>query len=101
MSFEHVGEAEALAAYLAGIGLLACVGAAVAFHVGPAGEALPADFANKRLLSCTHSFMKEEKEKDRCISQIICFPEIFKQLKLFTQSSFFNFSSENANKLPS
>ena len=52
VSLEHVGEAEALATHVAGVGLLARVGAAVTLHVGPAGEALPADLANKRLLSC-------------------------------------------------
>lgn len=55
MCFEHVGEAEALAAHLAGIGLLACVGAAVAFHIGSAGEALPTDLTNERLLPCIDS----------------------------------------------
>ena len=55
MCFKHVGEAEALAAHLAGIGLLPRVGAAVALHVGPAGEALSTDLTNERLLSCTDS----------------------------------------------
>lgn len=55
MRFEHVGEAEALAAHLAGVGLLARVGAAVALHVGPAGEALSTDLTNERLLPCTDS----------------------------------------------
>ena len=52
VGLEHVGEAEALAAHVAGVGLLARVGAAVALHVGPAGEALAADLADERLLSC-------------------------------------------------
>lgn len=59
MCFEHVGEAEALSAHLAGIGLLPCVGAAVTLHVGPAGEALPTDLTNERLLSCTDSEIHE------------------------------------------
>lgn len=49
---EHVGETEALAAHVAGVGLLAGVRAPVPLHVGPAGEALAADFADVRLLSC-------------------------------------------------
>lgn len=52
MCFEHVGEAKALAAHLAGIGLLPGVGAPVTLHVGPAGEALPTNLTNERLLSC-------------------------------------------------
>lgn len=55
MCFEHVGEAEALAAHLAGIGLLPSVGATVALHVWPAGEALPTNLTDERLLSCTDS----------------------------------------------
>lgn len=47
---EHVGEAEALAADVAGVRLLARVSAPVPLHVGPAGEALPADLADIRLL---------------------------------------------------
>lgn len=49
---EHVGEAEALAAHLTRVRLLAGVRAAVALHVGSAGEALPADLANEGFLSC-------------------------------------------------
>lgn len=49
--FEHVGEAKALTARLAGIGLLARVSAPVPLHVGPAGEALPADLADVRLFT--------------------------------------------------
>ena len=52
VGLEHVGEAEALAAHLAGVRLLPGVGAAVALHVGPAGEALPTDLTDVRLLSC-------------------------------------------------
>lgn len=59
MCFEHVGEAEALSTHLAGIGLLPGVGATVALHVGPAGEALAADLTNERLLSCTDSENKD------------------------------------------
>lgn len=59
MCFEHVGEAEALATHLARIGLLPCVGAAVALHVRPTGEAFSADLTNERLLSCTDSEMNE------------------------------------------
>ena len=51
VGLKHVGEAEALAAHLAGVGFLSRVGAAVALHVGPAGEALPADLTDERLLS--------------------------------------------------
>lgn len=50
VGLEHVGEAEALAAHVAGVGLLARVGAPVPLHVGPAGEALAADLADVRLL---------------------------------------------------
>lgn len=67
MCFEHVGEAEALATHLAGIGLLPSVGAAVALHVGPAGEALPTNLTNERLLSCTELENKRlmcEKDRD-------------------------------------
>lgn len=49
---EHVGEAEALAAHVTGVGLLAGVRAPVPLHVGPAGEALAADLADVRLLPC-------------------------------------------------
>lgn len=59
--FEHVGEAEALAAHLARVRLLASVGAAVALHVGPAGEALPTNLTNERLLSCTDEGKKKNK----------------------------------------
>lgn len=52
VGFEHVGEAEALAADVAGVGLLARVGPAVPLHVGAAGEALPADLADVGLLAC-------------------------------------------------
>lgn len=51
VGLEHVGEAEALAADVAGVGLLPRVGAAVPLHVGAAGEALPADLADVGLLS--------------------------------------------------
>lgn len=53
VGFEHVGEAETLAAHVARVRLLARVCAAMALHVGPAGEALPTDLTNERLLSCT------------------------------------------------
>jgi len=52
VGLEHVGEAEALAAHLAGVRLFSSVGAAVALHVGPAREALPTDLTDVRLLSC-------------------------------------------------
>lgn len=52
VGFEHVGEAEALAADVAGVGLLARVGPAVPLHVGAAGEALPTDLADVGLLAC-------------------------------------------------
>lgn len=67
MCFEHVGEAEALAAHLAGIGLLPSVGAAVALHVGPAGEALPTNLTDERLLSCTDS-----QTKAGCVRMTYC-----------------------------
>lgn len=51
MSFQHVGEAEALAARLARVRLLAGVCAPVPLHVGATGEALPADLAYVRLLT--------------------------------------------------
>lgn len=51
VGFEHVGEAEALAADVAGVRLLACVGPAMPLHVGAAGEALPADLTDVRLLT--------------------------------------------------
>lgn len=53
VGLKHVGEAEALAAHLAGVGLLPSVGAAVALHVWPARETLPTDLTDVRLLSCT------------------------------------------------
>lgn len=53
VGLEHIGEAEALATHLARVGLLTGVGAAVAFHVGPAREALPTDLTDVRLFSCT------------------------------------------------
>lgn len=63
--FEHVGEAEALAAHVAGVRLLPRVGAPVALHVGPAGEALPADLTDERLLSCGDSeSIRREREAD-------------------------------------
>ena len=65
MCFEHVGEAEALAAHLAGIRLLPRVRAAVALHVGPAGEALPADLTNERLLSCRFRAARLKEEQKR------------------------------------
>lgn len=49
--FEHVGEAEALAADVTGVRLLARVGPAMPLHVGAAGEALPADLADVGLLA--------------------------------------------------
>lgn len=55
VGFEHVGKSEALAAHLAGVGFLSGVGAAVAFHVGPAREALATDFTDVRLLSCRNA----------------------------------------------
>ncbi len=61
VGLEHVGEAEALAAHLAGVGLLPGVGAAVALHVGPAREALPTDLTDVRLLSCAERVHKELK----------------------------------------
>lgn len=64
--FKHVGEAETLATHFAGVGLLPRVGAAVALHVGPAGEALPTDLANERLLPCTDKFFLRDRH---CISQ--------------------------------
>jgi hypothetical protein len=48
---EHVGEAEPLAAHVAGVGLLACVSSAVPLHVRAAGEAFATDFTDKGLLS--------------------------------------------------
>lgn len=63
VGLEHVGEAEALAAQLAGVGLLSCVGAAVALHVGPAGEALPTDLTDERLLSCRGRRERRERER--------------------------------------
>lgn len=51
VGFQHVGEAEALATDVAGVGLLSCVGPAVPLHVGAAGEALPADLADVGLLT--------------------------------------------------
>lgn len=51
VGFEHVGEAEALAADVAGVRLLARVGPAMPLHVGPAGEALPADLTDVGLLT--------------------------------------------------
>ncbi len=66
MCFEHVGEAEALATHLAGIRLLPSVGAAVALHVGPAGEALSTNLTNEGLLSCTDSQNKRlMSERDK------------------------------------
>lgn len=50
VGLEHVGEAEALAADVAWVWLLASVRAPVAFHVGPAGEALAADLTDVGLL---------------------------------------------------
>ena len=50
VGLEHVGEAEALATDIAGVRLLARVGAPVPLHVGTAGEALAADLADVRLL---------------------------------------------------
>lgn len=67
VGLEHVGEAEALAAHLAGIGLLPSVGAAVALHVGPAGEALPTNLTDERLLSCTDS-----QTKAGCVRMTYC-----------------------------
>lgn len=68
MCFEHVGEAKALAAHLAGIGLLPGVGAPVTLHVGPAGEALPTNLTNERLLSCTDSENKRLMcDKDKTV----------------------------------
>lgn len=60
VSLQHVGEPEALAAHAAGVRFLARVGAAVALHVGPAGEALAADFTDERFLSGMglHMFIK-------------------------------------------
>lgn len=46
VGLQHVGEAEALPADVARVGLLARVRPAVALHVGPAGEALPTDLAD-------------------------------------------------------
>lgn len=60
VSLQHVGEAEALAAHAAGVRFLARVGAAVALHVGPAGEALAADFTDERFLSCN---IKEDRSQ--------------------------------------
>lgn len=51
MSFQHVGEAEALPARLARVRLLPGVCAPVPLHVGPAGEALAADLADVRLFT--------------------------------------------------
>lgn len=51
VGFEHVGEAEALAADVAGVRLLARVGPAMTLHVGAAGEALPANLADVGLLA--------------------------------------------------
>lgn len=51
VGLEHVGEAEALAAHVAGVGLFSRVGPAVALHVGAAGEALAADLADVGLLA--------------------------------------------------
>lgn len=51
VSFQHVGKAEALAAGLARVRLLAGVRAPVSLHVGTTGEALPADLADVRLLA--------------------------------------------------
>lgn len=51
VGFEHVGEAEALAADVTGVRLLACVGPAMPLHVGAAGEALPTDLADVGLLA--------------------------------------------------
>lgn len=64
MRLQHVGEAEALATHLAGVWLLAGVCPPVALHVGPAGEALPADLADKRLLSCPETSSAETKETE-------------------------------------
>ena len=50
VGLEHVGEAEALAADIAGVRLLAGVRAPVPLHVGSAGEALAADLADVWLL---------------------------------------------------
>lgn len=51
MGLEHVGEAEALAAHVARVGLLAGVRPAVPLHVGAAGEAFAADFTDEGFLS--------------------------------------------------
>lgn len=50
VGFEHVGEAEALAANVARVRFLPGVGPAVPLHVGAAGEALPADLTDVGLL---------------------------------------------------
>lgn len=57
---EHVGEAEPLAAHVAGVRLLPRVSSAVPLHVGAAGEAFPTDFTDKGLLSsvCFHVLIK-------------------------------------------
>lgn len=54
VGLEHVGEAKALAAHLAGVGLLPGVCATVALHVGPTREAFPTNLTDVRLLSCRH-----------------------------------------------
>lgn len=51
VGLEHVGEAEALPAHLAGVRLFSGVGAAVALHVRPTCEALPTDLTDVGLLS--------------------------------------------------
>lgn len=51
VGFEHVGKAEALTADVTWVRLLACVGPAMPLHVGAAGEALPTDLADVRLLA--------------------------------------------------
>lgn len=58
--FKHVGEAEALAAHLARIRFLSGVSAAVALHVGSAGETFPADLTDVWFLSWSRANTKKQ-----------------------------------------
>ena len=51
VGLQHVGEAESLSSHLAWLRLLSGVCSAVALHVRPAGETLPADLTDKWLLT--------------------------------------------------
>lgn len=52
VSFQHVGEAETLAAYFTGVRLLSCVCTPVPLHIRTTCEALPTDLTYIWFLSC-------------------------------------------------